>query len=94
MTENGTSPFAVSLRPAKLDQDEATNDLVEKIRLINQQRDGFRSVNEEELQLEMNQMKDGGSSDSESEADGEDDEKKGTMESIMPKGHQLRSSLL
>jgi hypothetical protein len=91
--ENGTNSFAVSLRPPSANKEDGADDLTTKIRLINAQRDGFRNVTEEQLQLEMNEMKDGETSESEDEDESEKDEKRGTMEILAPKRPQMQGAL-
>ena len=93
MTQNGTSSFTVSLRPPTNDVTDVADDLLSKIRLINQQRDGFRNVTEESLQLEMNEMHDGASSASDPDEEGEDEEQKDAIESIFNKRMQMLHSL-
>jgi hypothetical protein len=95
MAQNGTSSasFTVSLRPQFSDLADGSNDLMPKIVLINQQREGFRNVTEEQLQLEMNQMEDDEASSSASDGEGDGDVKKGTTESIYHKRLQMARSL-
>jgi hypothetical protein len=92
--ENGSTSFSVSLRPPTGAKDDDANELENKIRLINAQRNGFRNVTEEQLQLEMNEMKDGDTSESEDENGSDEDDKRGTMEYIAPKRPQLQGALL
>ena len=90
--QNGTSSFIVSLRPPASQNADGADDLMSKIRLINQQRDGFRNVTEESLQLEMNEVQDGATSESESDAESENE--RGTIESLFPKRTQMAKSLM
>jgi mediator of RNA polymerase II transcription subunit 17 len=92
MAENGSASFPISLRPRLNENDGQSEDLMSKIRLINQQRDGFRNVTEEELLAEINEGKDAAQDGSESEEEDEDDAQRGTLESVFVKrGSMVRS---
>lgn len=95
MALNGTvsTSFTVSLRPQLSDAADVSNDLMPKIVLINQQREGFRNVTEQQLQFEMNQMQDDEGSSSESDGEGGEDGKKGSAEPVFQKRMQMAQSL-
>jgi hypothetical protein len=93
MAESSSTSFSVSLRPRKGDSDGGSEDLTAKIRLINQQRDGFRNVTEEELLVEMNEGKDAAQEESELEEEDGDDANRGTIESVFAKRGQMYHSL-
>jgi hypothetical protein len=94
MAENGPTSIPVLLRPVINVKGDGGHDLMSKIHLIDQQRDGFRNVTEEELLLEMNESQDAVQVESDSEADDGEEDDRGTLKSILPKGHQMSRSLL
>lgn len=93
MAENGTSSFPVTLRTRLGEKDDGADDLVAKIRLINQQRDGFRNVTEEELLVEVNEGKGASQDESESESEDGDEAKRGTLDAVFAKRGEMYRSL-